>query len=201
VSPSSAGGSTFLAVEIDRAAAMDLSLPAVIANGGIEHGGVDRAASWTQLGTTQAVGTPRTMAAYYYVAAITETVQVDYHFPGTIGNSYGYTVVEVASGFKAAAPIVQGKSDGAVTTASGSVVFNAAPTAGNLLVNFVGFRANSNAVTPRTNWTELAEADGTGTAGISGGENHLGGSRRFAWGSSICAAARSATTNPPRRTG
>jgi hypothetical protein len=161
--PFVAGRLYLLEEYVDRATAPDLGA----ASTSFEHNTTDRTADWHFI-AQQSLSTARNMALYYYVATATETVDLHAHFPGATGNSYGYTLTELPSGFLAAAPIVQSASANAVGASSVSVALGSAPAVGNLCMSFVVTRAASGALTPRANWTELSEALGTGTSGTSG---------------------------------
>ena len=148
---------------VDRASAPDLGA----ASTSFEHDTTDRTADWHFI-AQQSLSTARNMALYYYQATVTETVDLHAHFPGAIGNSYGYTITEVPAGFNTSAPILQSNSTNAVTVNNVAVTLGATPTPGNLCMSFVVTRASSGALVPRANWTELQEALGTGTTGLSG---------------------------------
>lgn len=159
-----AGRLYLLEFYVDRATAPDLGA----ASTSFEHNvGNDRTSDWHII-AQQSLSSARNMAVYQYQATVTETVDLHVHFPGAIGNSYGYTITEVPAGFNAAAPILQSNSASAAGVNNVSVTLGATPTTGNLCMAFVVTRAASGALTARTNWTELSEALGTGTAGLSG---------------------------------
>lgn len=112
----------------------------------------------------------RRVAAFRYIATATETVTVTYN-PDTNTNSCtGFTLFEIASGFDTANPIAQ--SIGVTAAAAlntGNVSLSSAPAASSLSVSG-GMNAldTTGGITPRTNWTELAEFAGTGSSSDSG---------------------------------
>jgi hypothetical protein len=122
-------------VMVDRATAPDFS-----SGFAFVHGATTRTSDWTYR-TQQATGSAsRTVALYWNVATVTETVALAFTHPGAAGNSSFYGLVEIASGFNSAAPILQSAS--AQTTSGGTVfVGMAAPaTPGNLVCCLTGTR-------------------------------------------------------------
>jgi hypothetical protein len=153
-------------VQVDRATAPDFS-----AGFAFVHGATTRTSDWTYR-TQQATGSAsRTVALYWNVATVTETVALAFTHPGAAGNSWFYGLVEVASGFNSAAPILQSASAQATTGGTVFVGMAAPATTGNLVCCLTGHRGLQGQVSPRSYWTELYDMAGSGAggAGITGG--------------------------------
>lgn len=150
---------------IDRAAgAPDLST-----GFSVTHGATSR--TYTHVVQSQTWVATRSLALYRYVAVATETAVMTFSPPGTASNCCAGGILEIASGFDSTNPVVQSKSGSAASGLSVSATYAATPTTGNLLVTYAASRAvsSANTLNPRTNWTELFENLGSGTAGTSGG--------------------------------
>jgi hypothetical protein len=127
------------------------------------------AGGWTlaQDGATWNGGLRRS-GAWVYVATTTETVTVTYN-PDTNNNSCTMLVlIEIPSGFDSGTPVAQSDETTAAAALSVTATLAAAPTAGNLSVSGGANSDATSVINPRTNWTELNEAQGSGTASDSG---------------------------------
>lgn len=127
------------------------------------------AGGWTMIvdGATWNGGLRRT-AAFRYIATTTETVTVTYNPDGTTNSCTMLALVEVPSGFDATTPIAAFIGAVAAAALSVTATLAGAPTAGNLSVSGGANSDATSVINPRTNWTELNEAQGTGTAADSG---------------------------------
>lgn len=110
----------------------------------------------------------RRSGVWIYKATTTETVTVTYN-PDTNNNSCNMLgLVEIASGFDTTTQVAQSDETTAAAATSVTATLTSAPTAGNLSVSGGANSDATSVINPRTNWTELNEAQGTGTASDSG---------------------------------
>ena len=111
----------------------------------------------------------RKTAAFYYIATATETVTVTCNVDTNTNSCTCLALIEIPSGFDTSTPIAAFDEQVAAAALSVTSTLASAPTAGNLSISGGGLSdSTAGDISPRTNWTELNQAAGTGTASDSG---------------------------------
>lgn len=139
----------------------------------ITHGATDKTSSWTLIGaspTFGASGTSRQMVALWYIPPSTEAgITITFDPAGGLNLNNMVELIEVASGFNAAAPVKQFAYALTSGAASGSVALAGSPDADSICLSFWHtYLVTAGAVIARSGWTELSNITGSGVATDSG---------------------------------